>query len=120
MKHKTLLSYIKIGEFYRHKSPMFLEDVDIEKVLVSEKISSGEKNYKYFIDYLYNDYKVKSLHIMLPKMSAFVKRYDGQAKWTHFLIDDDHLLEKYDTIWDKVSAHIKKNLIANLYTIKNF
>ena len=28
---------------YRHKSPSFLKDVDIEKVLVSAKISSGEK-----------------------------------------------------------------------------
>ena len=33
----------------------FLEDVDIEKVLVSNKISVGEKIYKYFIGYLYND-----------------------------------------------------------------
>ena len=32
---------------YRHKGPIFKKDVDIEKVLVSEKISSGEKkNYK--------------------------------------------------------------------------
>ena len=62
--------------FYRHKSPIVLEEVDIEKVLVSNKISSNEKNYKYFIGYLYNDYKVKPLHIMLPKMSAYVKSYD--------------------------------------------
>ena len=34
---------------------VFLEDVDIEKVLVSNKISVGEKIYKYFIGYLYND-----------------------------------------------------------------
>ena len=26
----------------------------------------------------------------------------------YFLIEDDDLLEKYNTIWDKVSAHIKK------------
>ena len=32
-------------------------DVDIEKVLVSNKISFGEKNYKYFIGYLYNEVK---------------------------------------------------------------
>ena len=28
----------------------------------------------------------------------------------HFLIDDDHLLEKYNTIWNKVSADIKKEI----------
>ena len=27
-------------------------------------ISYGEKNYKYFIDYLYNSYEVKPLNIM--------------------------------------------------------
>ena len=34
---------------------VFLKDVDIEKVLVSNKISFGEKIYKNFIGYLYND-----------------------------------------------------------------
>ena len=35
------------NKFYRHKRPYFLEDVDIEKVLVSNKIYSGEEKYKY-------------------------------------------------------------------------
>ena len=34
-----------------------------------------------------------------------------------FLIEDDDLLNKYNTIWDKVSTAIKKNLIANLSII---
>ena len=105
--------------FYRHKSPIVLEEVDIEKVLVSNKISSNEKNYKYFIGYLYNDYKVKPLHTMLPKMSAYVKSYDWQTKWMYFLIEDDDLMEKYNTIWDKVSTNIEKNLIASLSITKN-
>ena len=52
---------------------LFIKDLDIEEVLVSNQISFGKKNYKYFIGYLYNDHKVKSLHIMLPKTSAYVK-----------------------------------------------
>ena len=62
MKHKNLLSSIKMGKdiltfgdieiekkkIYRNKSPIFKKDVDIKKVFVSSKISSGEKNYKYF------------------------------------------------------------------------
>ena len=86
----------------------FKKDADIEKVLVSNKISFSEKNYKYFTDYLYNDHKVKPLHIMLPKRNPYVKSFDGQTKWTYFLVEDDHLLEKYNTTWDKVSADIKK------------
>ena len=85
---------IKKIKFYRHKSPIFLKDVDIEKVLVSNKISFGEKNYNYFISYLYND---KPLHIILPKTSAYVKSFDGQTKWMYFLIEDGDLLKKYNT-----------------------
>ena len=55
----------------------FLKQAYIEKVLVSKNISSVERNSKYFIGYLYNDYKVRPLHIMLPKTSAYVKSYDG-------------------------------------------
>ena len=61
------------------------------------------------------------LHIMLPKTSVYVKSCDGQTRWMYLLIQDDDLLEKYNTIWDKVSADIKKrNLIESLSTIKNF
>ena len=61
-----------------------MEDADIEKVLVSKLISFGEKNDKYFVGYLYNDNKVKPLNIMLPKISAYVKNYNGQSKWIYF------------------------------------
>ena len=54
-------------------------------MLVPKKISSDRKNYKHFIGYLYNDHKVKPLHIMLPKTSIYVKSYEGQAKWMYFL-----------------------------------
>ena len=43
---------------------------------------------------------------MLPKTGAYVKSYDGQTKWMYFLTEDDNLLKKYNTIWDKVSADI--------------
>ena len=58
---------------------------------------------------------------MLSKTKAYVKSYDGQAKWMFILIENDDLLENYNTIWDKVSAYTKKkNFIVNLFTIKKF
>ena len=45
---------------------------------------------------------------MLPKTNGYVKSYDGQTKRMYFLIEDDDLLEKYNTIWDKVNADINK------------
>ena len=85
---------------------LFLKDVDVEKGLVSNKISFGEKKYKYFTGYLYSDDKFNPLHIMLPETSVYLKSYDGQTKWMNFLIKDDDLLKKYDTICDKASAGI--------------
>ena len=70
-------------------------------------VSSGEKNYKYFIGYKNDDHKIKPLHIMLPKTSAYVKSYDGETKWKYFFNDDDELLEIYKGIWNRVSNSIK-------------
>ena len=45
---------------------------------------------------------------MLPKTRAYIKTYDGQAKWMYFLIKDDALLQKYNTIWNKTSWYKKR------------
>ena len=108
------------NKFYCNKTPIFLKDVDIEKVLVSKKTYFEEKNYKYFIGYLYNDHKFKPLHIMLPKTSAYEKSYDGQTKWMYFLIENDDLLEKHNRIWDKVNANIKKEFNSESIYNKKF
>ena len=34
---------------------------------------------------------------MLPKTSTYKKSYDGQTEWMYFLIEDDDLLEKYNS-----------------------
>ena len=46
--------------------------------------------------------------MMLPKKSTNVKSYDEQTKWMHFSTENDDILERYITIWDKVSTDIKK------------
>ena len=49
-----------------------------------------------------------------------VWQYDGQTNLMYLLIEDDDLVKKYNTIWNKVSSDIKKSLIASLPTIKTF
>ena len=52
---------------------------------------------------------------MLLKTSTYVKSYNGETKWIYFLIENDDLLEKHNTLWDKVCVDIKKkNLIRSL------
>ena len=59
------------------------------------------------------------MHKMVTKSSASGKIYDGQTKQMYFLIKGDKLFGKYNTIWHKFCADIKKNLIASRSTIKN-
>ena len=75
-------------------------------LLVSNNISFRKKGLKYFIGYKENE------------KSGYVKRFD-ETKFMSFLVKDYELLQKYNKIWDKVSNIIKKDLIVNLYTIKN-
>ena len=70
----------KLKNRYVIKTPLFLEGVDTDNVLLSNKIFSSEKSYKYFIGYLDDNLKIKLLHIMLPKTSVYVKSYDGETK----------------------------------------
>ena len=57
---------------------------------------------------------------MLPKTSTYVKPYDGQTKWMYFLIEDGDLLEKHNTIWNKVNAGIKKEFDSEPIYHKEF
>ena len=97
---------IEKHKFYRYESP--ISEVDIDNVLVSNKSYYGEKNYKYFIGYFCGDYKINLLSIMLPRTRAYVKSSDCQIKWMSFLFEGDDLMEKYNTICNKVSA-VSKN-----------
>ena len=64
----------------------------------------------FFIGYLFDGYKVKPLHVILPKTNAYVKGYDGQTRWMGFLIEVDDILEKHNSVWNKASADINKQI----------
>ena len=54
---------------------------------------------------------------MFLKIIGYTNSFDD-SKCMSFLIKDDELLEKYNSIWNKSSNSIKKNLIVNQYKIK--
>ena len=51
-------------------------------------------------------------------MSAYRRDFD-ETKYTSFMIKNKELLEKYNEIWEKIRNSIKKDLMVNLYTMKN-
>ena len=85
------------------------EDLDINNVQLTSMVSSGEKNYEFFIGYKdHDDYKIKPLHIMLPKTSTYLKSYDRETKQMNIFIKDASLLKNYTDIYIKVSNSITK------------
>ena len=96
---------IKKQKFHQHKKPISIKNIDINKIVVSNKVSFGKKGFKYFIGY--KDAKIRPLCIFLPKMSAYRRDFD-ETKYMSFLIKDDELLEKYNEIWEKVKNSIKE------------
>ena len=80
-------------------------DVDIEEVLLSNKISFSEK---------------KTISILLAACITVTKiGYDEQTKWIYFLIKDDDLFKKCKTICDKFIADIKKEFDSEPVYNKN-
>ena len=78
-----------------------MNDIDVNKILVSKKESYGTKNsLKYFIGYNDGDV-IRPLCILLPQMVGYVKHFDSN-KTMSFKISDNELLKKYKKIWEKV------------------
>ena len=78
---------IEKQKLHQHKRPVSMKNIDITEIVVSNKISFGEKGFKYFISYT-DAIKIRPLCIFLPKMSAYRKEFD-ENKYLPFLKEDD-------------------------------
>ena len=87
---------IQKQKFHHHKESISIKNIDINKIVVSNKVSFGKKAFKYFIGYKYAK-KIRPLCIFLLKISAYRKDFD-ETKYMSFLIKDDELLEEYHEI----------------------
>ena len=87
---------IEKHKFHNHKNLIPIYDVDINKIIVSNRVSFGKKGFKYFIGYKDNK-KARPLYIMLPKVSAYKRNFD-ETKHLSFSEKDDELLEKYNKV----------------------
>ena len=92
---------INKSSFYKNKKLFGLNDIDVNKILVSKKESYGTKNsLKYFIGYNDGDV-IRPLCIILPQMIGYVKHFDSN-KTMSFKVSDNKLLKKYNKIWGRV------------------
>ena len=68
-------------EFYLSKEAIFLNSVDLSKIVVSSKWKINDTKYKYFCGYINNDV-IQLLCVILPQMSGYIKYFgDGGKKY---------------------------------------
>ena len=88
---------INKSNFYKNKRLFHLNNIDVNKLLVSKKESYGKKNsLKYFIGYKDDDV-IRPLCIKLPQMIGYVKHFDSN-KTMSFKVGDNKLLKKDNKI----------------------
>ena len=62
-------------------------DIDINEIVISNKIPFGKQDFKYFIGYKDNK-KIRPLRILFPEMSIY-KIYSDKTKCVYFMIKDE-------------------------------
>ena len=93
--------------FYNNKKQFDIQQIDTNKILISEPEPYGKKNaIKYIIGY--NDNIIRPLRILLPKMIGYIKYFEDDKKTMSSVVDDAELFIKYTEIWDKIRDLINK------------
>ena len=100
-----ILKLKKNNQFHQYKS-ISIDNIDINKIVVSNKVSFGKKDFKYFI--CYKDAK---------NISTYRRDFD-KTKCMSFFIKDENLLQNKMKFGKKSSTLSKKTFAVNLYTIK--
>ena len=93
---------INKSNFYKNRKIFKIEDIDINKILVSKKESYSKKNsLKYFIGHIGDDV-IRPLFLRLPQMIGYAKHFVSY-KTISFKVSDNKLLKRCTKIWERVS-----------------
>ena len=92
---------IKKRAIYKNRKVNSIDDIDVNKILVSKKEPYSTKNsFKYFIGYNDND-AIRPLCVRLPQMTGYAKKFDENATMS-FRANNKQILKNYNKIWGKV------------------
>ena len=103
--NKTLVfndAEVSKKDFYDPKKAIPLTLVDINSIVVSNKVKNNNETSKYFIGYLNNFDEVSSLCIILPQIDGYIKYFENGRKNMSFKIEDNEVYIKYNQIWNKI------------------
>ena len=95
-----------------------INDIDINKIAVFNKLSFGKQDFKYFIDYK-DSHKIRPLCIFRPRIIIYKRNFD-ENRCTYFLIKKEEKFIKYTEILEKVRNIIKNKFNSELIYSKKY
>ena len=99
---------VKKSDFYKNKKAFHIDNIDVDKILVSKKEPYRTKDgLKYFIGYNDNDV-IRLLCLRLLQMTGYFKKFNENATMS-FRVDNKRLLKNCNKIWEKIENLIKIN-----------
>ena len=102
---------IKKREFNQNKKAFHIDNINVNKILVSKKEPYGTKNaLNYFIGYNDNDV-IRSLCLRLPQMTGYFKKFNENGTMSFRVNNNNNnnkqLLKNYSKIWEEIEKLIK-------------
>ena len=96
---------IKKSDFYENKKIFNIDDIDVNKILVSKKEKYGKYNsFKYFIGYNDNDV-IRPLFLGLSQMTGYIKKFKENKTITmSFRVKDKQVLKNYNKYGKKLKV----------------
>ena len=93
-------------DFYNNKKQFNIEDIDINKILISKPETYENNMRKYIIGY--NDNTISALQLFLPKTTGYLNIFKDGARKMSFFTDNNEFLERHTAIWEKISDLVNK------------
>ena len=86
----------------KNKKTFNIDDIDVNKILISKKETYGEYNsFKYFIGYNDNDV-IRPLYLFISQTTGYINKFDKNKITMSLMIKDKQLLKNYNKIWKKL------------------
>ena len=94
----------KTSEFYKNKKLFLIDDVDVNKKLVSKKEPYDTKNaFKYFVGCNDNDV-IRRLCVRLLQMTGYIRKFNENTAMS-FRADNKQLLKNYNRNEKKLKSY---------------
>ena len=94
---------IKKSNFYKNKKIFDINDIDVNKILVSKKEKYGKHNlFKHFIGYNDTDI-IKPLYLEVTQMIDYINKFDKNTIAMSLKVKDKKLFQNYNKVWKKLN-----------------